>query len=343
TGAGNIIAYNGGNGVTIGNSPTDASTGDAVLGNAIYGNAKLGIDLGDDGVTLNDSNGHNGPNLFQDFPVLTSAFPVNGTTLIAGTLSGDPDTIYRVEFFSDPKADPTGYGQGQIFLGFVNVTTNSSGVASFTSNVPTAVPSGQFISATATDPAGNTSEFSADQVVVYTPAQIRNAYGINAISFSGGQTPDGTGQTIAIVDAYNDPNICNDVDAFDLEFGTQSTGPTLFDNDKYGASSNFLTVVDQTGAVIDPSSTSVPTDPTGLAELEETTDVEWAHAVAPGAKIILIECKSLSSSDLYTGVAAADDLATGTKSISDVPRVSVVSMSWGGLEGTTYNQSDEQY
>jgi len=256
---------------------------------------------------------------------------------------GTPDTIYRVEFFSDPKADPTFYGQGQTFLGFKNVTTDSNGVASFTDDVATAVPSGQFISATATDPAGNTSEFSADQVVVYTPAQIRNAYGINAISFSGGQTPDGTGQTIAIVDAYNDPNICNDVDAFDLEFGTQSTGPTLFDNDKYGASSNFLTVVDQTGAVIDPSSTSVPTDPTGLAELEETTDVEWAHAVAPGAKIILIECKSLSSSDLYTGVAAADDLATGTKSISDVPRVSVVSMSWGGLEGTTYNQSDEQY
>ncbi|MGO9913133.1 MAG: beta strand repeat-containing protein, partial [Isosphaeraceae bacterium] len=161
-GAGNTIANNHGNGVTIGSSPTDASAGDSVLENAIYGNAKIGIDLGDDGVTLNDSKGHSGPNLFQDFPLLASAFSVNGTTLIAGSLSADPNTMYRVEFYGDPNEDPSGHGQGQTFLGFANVTTGTNGVASFTDDVAVAVPVGQFVSATATDPDNDTSEFSAD-------------------------------------------------------------------------------------------------------------------------------------------------------------------------------------
>ena len=64
-GAGNVIAFNDGNGVTIGEDASDDSTGDAVLGNAIYANAGIGIDLGDDGPTANGSGG-SGPNLLQD-------------------------------------------------------------------------------------------------------------------------------------------------------------------------------------------------------------------------------------------------------------------------------------
>ena len=163
-GAGNVIAFNGSNGITVGESATDASTGDAILENAIFGNTKLGIDLGNDGVTLNDSSGHSGPNLFQDFPVLSSAFFANGSTTITGTLSASPNTTYRVEFFSNVVADQTGYGQGQTFLTFANVTTDGSGAASFSVQTPNAVAAVLFISATATDPNGNTSEFSADIV-----------------------------------------------------------------------------------------------------------------------------------------------------------------------------------
>ncbi len=165
-GAGNVIAFNGGNGVTVGESPTDACTGDAILQNAIFANAKLGIDLGDDGVTLNDSSGHTGPNLFQDFPVLTSAVTTGRSTTIAGTLSGSPDTTYRVEFFSNSTADPSGYGQGKTFLGFANVTTDASGTAHFSISRHVGLSPGEFVSATATDPGGDTSEFSADRVVV---------------------------------------------------------------------------------------------------------------------------------------------------------------------------------
>ena len=165
SGAGNLIAFNGGNGVTVGSNDTDASTGDSVLENAIYANGKLGIDLGDDGVTLNGSEGHSGPNLFQDFPVLSSAIASNGTTTITGSLTGTPGSTYRVEFFSNPAASPSGYGQGQTFLGFVSVPINSSGTASLSITLANVVAVGQFITTTATDPAGNTSEFSADLLV----------------------------------------------------------------------------------------------------------------------------------------------------------------------------------
>ena len=116
--------------------------------------------------------------------------------------------------------------------------------------------------------------------VVYSPAQVRSAYGVAALGNLA--TPlDGTGQTIAIVDAYDNPAIYGALDAFDSQFGTASSGPSLFD--QFGPASTFLTVLNQDG-----QPTSLPsTDPTGQGgdnwEVEEALDVEWAHAMAPGA------------------------------------------------------------
>ncbi len=169
-GAGNVIAFNGFNGngngeagVTIGNNPADVNTvGNSIQGNSIFGNAVLGIDLGNDGVSENTPGGpHSGPNNLQNFPVLTSAVTASGATTILGTLNSTPDTTFCIEFFSNKVGDPSGYGQGQTYLGFTNATTDVSGNASFTFTSPT-VPAGQCIfTATATDPSGNTSEFSA--------------------------------------------------------------------------------------------------------------------------------------------------------------------------------------
>ena len=75
--------------------------------------------------------------------------------------------------------------------------------------------------------------------LAYTPAQIRTAYGINNLSL------DGTGQTIAIVDAYDDPAIFQALDTFDSQFGATASGPTLYD--QYGPASSFLTVLNQDG------------------------------------------------------------------------------------------------
>ncbi len=131
---------------------------DAIVSNDIFGNGKLGIDLGNNGVTLDHSGGllANKPNGYQNFPVLTLAA---GTT-IKGTLNGAAGTTYTVQIFASPLADPSGYGQGRRFLQSFKVTTNASGNASFTETLASAFSKGQFVTATATDPSGNTSEFS---------------------------------------------------------------------------------------------------------------------------------------------------------------------------------------
>jgi hypothetical protein len=129
----------------------------------------------------------------------------------------------------------------------------------------------------------------------YTPAQIRHAYGFDQISGNG------AGQTIAIVDAYNDPNIANDLAVFDAQFGIAA--PPSFH------------VVNQSGG------TSLPGTDSGWAG-EIALDVEWAHAIAPGANILLVEANSASIADLMAAVNMA----------RNVPGVSTVSMSWGGSE-----------
>ncbi len=145
----------------------------------------------------------------------------------------------------------------------------------------------------------------------YTPAQIRTAYGFDQISFTspaGAWVPgNGAGQTIAIVDAYNDPNIAADLAVFSQRFALPQFnvpgGPTL-------------KVTSQTG-----STTALPlTDPGWAVEI--ALDVEWAHAIAPYANILLVE----SNTDDYT------DLLLAVNRAKVQPGVSVVSMSWGGNE-----------
>ena len=139
-GAGNIIAYCGGDGVVVGYGAGDNATGNAILTNEIYANSGLGINLGDEGVVvLNDSSGHTGPNLFQDFPVITSAVTTGGMTTLDGTITETPDTTYLLQFFSNPAADPSGYGQGQTYLTSEDVMTDSMGVGTFSVPAPSEI------------------------------------------------------------------------------------------------------------------------------------------------------------------------------------------------------------
>jgi uncharacterized repeat protein (TIGR01451 family) len=166
---GNVIAFNG-NKTAEGGVDLFAGTGNSILGNSIFSQVHstnpakgIGIDLGDDGVTPNTPGGpHTGPNNLQNFPVLTNVVTGAGRTLIQGTLNSAPNTTFRVEFFSNPAADPTGFGEGQTFLGSTTVTTDSNGNATINDTLTTPVQVGQFVSATATDPGNNTSEFAAD-------------------------------------------------------------------------------------------------------------------------------------------------------------------------------------
>lgn len=127
-----------------------------IEGNSISGTGGLGIDLATQGVTPNDPQDADG---IQNYPVLSSAVFANGTVRVTGSLNSEADTSFRIELFGNDSIDPSGYGQGQYYLGFAVVTTDANGNASFdvTLPVPASVTT---ISSTATGPTG-TSEFSA--------------------------------------------------------------------------------------------------------------------------------------------------------------------------------------
>ncbi|HVR49278.1 MAG TPA: DUF4347 domain-containing protein, partial [Pseudorhodoferax sp.] len=158
-GEGNLIAGNAQQGIYMAIS---GGTGNAVLGNSIYSNSGLGIDLGPSGVTANDTDdADTGANNLQNFPVLTLARTNGaGSFEITGTINSTADTYIRIELFANTANDPTGYGEGQTYLGFVNVLTNGSGNASFSTTLSATVAAGAFISATATKSVAGYGSFS---------------------------------------------------------------------------------------------------------------------------------------------------------------------------------------
>src|SRR5262249_49083261 len=132
-GTGNIIAGNQLNGITL---AMTAGLGNAMLGNSIFSSGALGIDLGNDGVTLNGSSGTNGPNGFQPFPILTNSECVDGTTTIQGQFAGQPFANYRLEFFLNDATNASGYGEGQTFIGALETTLDATGLTNFTAAFP---------------------------------------------------------------------------------------------------------------------------------------------------------------------------------------------------------------
>lgn len=171
----NIIAYNSGNGVQI-----EAGVGTAVRGNRIFANGGLGIDLGADGVTFNHQGTIAGPNNYQNYPVLALATVQGGNTRVQGTLESTPGTGFEVDIFANTACDASAFGEGQTYIGTVQVPIDDSGKGSFDQTFPTAVPEGQGVSATATNlTTNNTSEFSycraaATNNVTWQAAQLLN-------------------------------------------------------------------------------------------------------------------------------------------------------------------------
>jgi hypothetical protein len=166
----NVVAYNGHAGIAVGRDALDTSVGNRFSGNSIHDNGGLGIDLGADGVSANDGGeGDSGPNNLQNFPVLFAATSNGVSTGVRGSLNSSPGTAFTIEFFASPVCDGSGNGEGQTFLGATAVTTDGSGNAVIDVTL-TAPPFGQVVTATATDPAGSTSEFSACVAVMGLPS-----------------------------------------------------------------------------------------------------------------------------------------------------------------------------
>jgi CSLREA domain-containing protein len=162
-GAANTIAFNGEDGVAVAD---DFSTGNRVLRNSIYSNDGLGLDLiggieSASGSTSNDfDDDDGGPNNLQNKPDLTSAENSGGETTVNGDLNSTSNETFEIRFFSNSSGN-----EGKKYIGKKSITTDALGNDSFTFVPADKVPAGQKITATATDPNGNTSEFSGSREV----------------------------------------------------------------------------------------------------------------------------------------------------------------------------------
>ena len=145
--------------------------------------------------------------------------------------------------------------------------------------------------------------------VLYAPGQIRTAYRVNSLP----SQDQGAGETIAIVDAYNDPNIVSDLATADA-YSSIPPPPSF-------------TVINQNGLA-----SPLPSGNTGWG-VEISLDVEWAHSIAPAASLLLVEANSSSLSDL---LKAVDTAASYTG-------VAVVSMSWGSSEFSSESSYDSNF
>ena len=160
----NVIAGHLINGITV-NHPT---TGVTISGNSIYGNDDLGIDLtpvgNPIGVTANDALDNDaGGNNLQNYPVIVSAVRNAVQAQVGATLNSVPNDDYQIEFLLNSQCSASGFGEGELFLGAMVVSTDGAGNASIDATLPIdGVFDGNVVTATATRLAtGDTSEFSA--------------------------------------------------------------------------------------------------------------------------------------------------------------------------------------
>jgi subtilase family serine protease len=187
---------------------------------------------------------------------------------------------------------------------FPGIRSTTSASATTIASDWTAQPLYRVNGVAAQGPAQGSAQGSAT-VTPYTPNQIITAYDLTS-------TTNGTGTTIAIIDAYNDPNVASDLAYFSSTFNLPAA--------------NF---------VEHQMSPGIPNNSSWGIEI--SLDVEWAHAIAPNATILLVEASSNSLTDLLAAVNYA------TASPAGVPPVKAVSMSWGGSEFSGENTYDSNF
>ncbi len=202
-GEGNVIAFNGGAGIMLPRVAADDPKRNTIRGNSIYSNHQdpqqlgecLGIDFGElagsCGPTLNDlGDPDTGPNEYQNFPLITSAVSnlegAPGTTTIVGRLNSAANTQFTIDFYSNPGCvgRPQDFREGKTYIGSDTVMTNGSGNAIINTVLSVVLGPGEVVTATATDPDGNTSEFSQRNVIASNPAS-GNPAGVPGVTLTG--------------------------------------------------------------------------------------------------------------------------------------------------------------
>jgi CSLREA domain-containing protein len=230
----NTIAFNGGHGVAV-ISGSGSAVNNLILRNSIHDNGGLGIAIDQNTVIPNDPQDPDmGDNLRQNYPELTEAIsdPVGPQSTISGKLNSTPGTSFTIEIYTNAVCDPSGHGEGHRWIHTLTVTTNASGEASFTALFPmTYIDPANVITATATDPAGNTSGFSnciqPKEPAASAPAQTPSPFFSNPIIsekeiFWGDCLPNSVEFTVGLADPEQAVNVLLFVRLEDKESGKQS-------------------------------------------------------------------------------------------------------------------------
>jgi hypothetical protein len=199
----NHIAYNLGRGIFVAQGAHHT-----MRGNSIHDNVPLGISLGGSDKPLPDDPGDANGSTFnggQNFPILATVEQTGNDLHITATLNSHASTTFDLDFYANPACSrfPFDYVQGQTWIGSTQVTTDASNIAAIDVTLPgVVVESGARISATATDPQGNTSEFS-QRIVVNTTPRYGPAAGGTQVSADGMLFEDGATVTVGGASATN--------------------------------------------------------------------------------------------------------------------------------------------
>ncbi|MFO0804997.1 MAG: SdrD B-like domain-containing protein [Gemmataceae bacterium] len=320
----NVIAFNQNAGVVVtGNYAMAGADNIVVRGNSIHSNGGLGIDLAaftvnSLGVTGNDTgDADTGPNGYQNFPLIAAASSSGSGTVVTGTLNSTAGTTFTLDFYASSAADPSGYGEGQVYLGSATVTTDGNGDAMFTSAVAGIAPPGWFVSATATGP-GGTSEFSGVGVVVASNDSP------NQLSISGGAVFEAG--TFTLTGSFTDAD-ASDTHTVTIRWGegspevhTLPVGARSFRFDHVYADDN------PTGTASDQYAVSV-----SLSDGTASTSADASVIVSNVAPSNL--AWSVADTDLDEGDTA---VVNGTFDDPGLQDVHTVTIDWGDGASQTY-------
>ena len=298
-GQGNLIAHNGGAGVDVTASEATGITGVGIRGNTIFANAKLGIDTQGTGVPVPTT-------LF-----INGATVSNGMVTITGVYFDAPSTTVAIDLFGN-AADPSGYGQGPVFLGTVSVTTAASGFAVFSATYTEPTTPYTAFSATYTGPSGNTSEFAANYPTVAGAStadlKVTATASSTSVTVGGGvildETITNTGPSTANNVVFYDSLVTTFSNAMIMTsqgtstIGTDNVFTASLGSLAPGASASVVIsgMPSTAGTVADqPGASSTTFDPNYLNNIAQQTIVVHPASTGPSADLAIIQSASTAS------------------------------------------------
>ncbi|MCM3901511.1 MAG: hypothetical protein ND866_07375, partial [Pyrinomonadaceae bacterium] len=315
--------------------------------NSIHANGNptsiLGIDLvsgTDEGPLFNDNcDLDDGVNNLQNYPVIDTALSSGGNITIEGMLNSNDSNVrtYTIEFFHSTTRDPSGFGEGRTFLGAKSVTLSrptTGCIGSFSATFTEPVTPGHFITATATDQDGNTSEFSQSVAVAASSLQFDAA--LYSAAENGGNatiTVTRTGSTVS---------------AASVTYATVPGGTAQGGTDYASTSGTFIFDIGETSKTF-----TVPIFNDNLFEGNETVNLTLTGLTGAGAALglqstaVLRIVEDEAQSTLNINDVSLTEGNSGTKNFSftvtlSTPSSQTVSVTYATADGTATGGSDYQ-